>query len=340
MKTPTSFLRGIPALCFLLVSGCGKHAPVPHYENGSLVIPPRDPQFEEVTAEFGPLTIYEGDFKYEGPRAAWSAPWFPARDTFLFETRGDQKSPLERFDIYSKLTQGKRSSAADYEREHVYSWGSDSWEGHCDAWAAASLLEAEPKNDLTVRSIHFRIADLKALLIKSYENLEGIRKFGQRFEGTRKFHEFDDIYPDQFHRFFDVEMGIHGRSFVMDNDLNRQVWNYPVWKITGKARLDPNEPRIMHVQTWIHSSRPIQPGGDYSHVGILPTSFAYTYDLYGDPIAGGGLKVTYGVWTGRSLDDHPDFVTQLPSGPSYRHWSQNVELNTELVKDLLSRLRQ
>ncbi len=326
-----------------VMAGCGSrgdHA-VPKFVEGQLVIPDRDAEFTEVTREFGPLTVRDGDIHFESARPGWSGPWLPARDNYLFATRNGVVSPLEKYDSFARQLGGlPDSDAAGYERDHIFSWGADSWEGECDAWSAASLIEPEPKTDLIVRGTRFTVADQKSLLIKSYENLEGIRKFGQRFDGTRTTSSFDDIYPDQFHRFLEKEIGERGRPFVMDIDMTRQVWNYPVWMATGKMERDPAESRIMHVSLWIHSTRPIQPDGDYNTVGSLPTSFRYTYDLYGTPTADGELKVSYGVWTGHSLDEHPDFVTQLPDDPHPNHHSQNPQLDPDTLKDLLSRTRQ
>ena len=295
-----------------------------------LSIPQRDSSFDSVSNEYGKAVVYEGDTSAESATRPWSSWWFPLNDTYMFEKRDGVLSPLEKYDQYSLKAHSVLSSAAFFEKTHIYNPEATSWEGHCNAWAIASITEPEPILPKTVQGITFGVGDQKALIVKAYEYAEGGDYYGQRFTGDRD-SVFDDMYPDQFHRFLQVELFENGRAFIMDKDPGIPVWNTPVYQAQIKAVRDSSDPHVMHMVTWLVGVGTSVPTYDY--VGTLKIDFEYTYDLYGHPRTDGGLDVEFGVWTGESVNYHPDFVTAIRKKPV--PVSGNKELNWAFVKEIL-----
>ena len=68
-------------------------------------------------------------------------------------------------------------------------------------------------------------------------------------------------------------------------------------------------------------------------MGMKTISMLYTYDLYGNWDSSNKFTVEYGVWTGRSRQDHPDFVTVKPS--SVERVSGNKFIDSKVVDEIM-----
>lgn len=292
--------------------------------------------FDQVTRERGALIVTEGDFEAESAAKPWSSWWYPLRDTYLFDSDGHGTSPLEKYDRYVARTHGRDPGAARFEKEKLYDPNASAWEGLCNAWAAASLMASEPTHSIQVGGVTFGVGDLKALLVKSYENVPGLKQYGQRNNGDRK-SVFDDIYPDQFHKLLQSELFEKRRPFIMDKDPSLAVWNTPIWKTQVTVARDPSDPHVMHVTSWIFGASPFV--DSYNFVGTLSVVFQYTYDLHGYLRSDGTFLVKYGEWTGDSADDHPDFLSVLPDSEDAARKdraSENQSLLPSLVDEILA----
>lgn len=315
------------------LSACG----VEKVEVVRIPMPERAARLSQVTDEFGPLVVREGEFEVESERRPWSAWWYPIRDTYLFESGERGRSPLEKYDHYASFYHdrpGADAGAAWFEKENVWDPNANPWEGHCNAWAAASIAEEEPVAGAKINGLEFGIGDLKALLVKSYEDVPGLKSYGQRNNGDRK-GIYDDIYPDQFHKLIQTELFERGRPFIMDKDPGLPVWNTPVWKAQVRIERDPADAGVVHATSWIFGASPFVDSYDY--VGTLSVAFEYTYDLFGNFDAEGGFHVTRGEWTGKSLDYHPDFVTTVPDRPEHR--SINALIDSSIVDEIVKKAR-
>ncbi len=125
-------------------------------------------------------------------------------------------------------------TATEYEvlKHGSIQFGVGSWFGHCNAWAAAAIVEPEPRQSTTVDGIEFTAGDVKAFLTEIYMESDSI------FHGTRNnYHEdeesrdavdFKDISPAMFHIFFADQIGNRDKSFVIDRFTGDEVWNQPV----------------------------------------------------------------------------------------------------------------
>lgn len=328
---------------FLLFSGCGKPpvGPGPSaVQDAPVRAPVRAEKFLEATRVYGALHVKEGEFEAWSETRPWSSYWFPKKDSVLFSPRGGERSPLEKYDQYVQRVRGKRSGAALFEESVFDPATADSWDGLCDAWAVASILEPEPTREAIFSGIRWSVLDLKALAVKSYERLPDSAKsyFGQgyRFEGRD---EYQDLYPDQFHRLVQALLVESGRAFVIDKDPGIQVWNTPVSGAVFKITRDEEDPHLFHVHLHLLGASP-----SFTELAPLGTNdfwLEYTYDLYGNDQPDGTFKVEYGVWTGNSVDFHPDFATVLPDPREgqIQHWSLNPELDSEVVAEILAKAR-
>lgn len=293
-----------------------------------------------VTDVYGLARIKPGDFYVEAKTKPWSSWWFPKTDTALFEPMRqspDTPSPLQKYDAWAKKAKGIETHATDFERK-VFETGitPEPWAGLCNAWAKAAVMEPEPnlKKPVEIDGVRFTTFDLKALLIKSYENTQGFREFGQRYNGTRN-DDYNDIYPDQFHRFVMATLFEKGQPFIMDVDAGIPVWNYPVYKAQIGIAKDPSNPNVMHVHSTMATAGTRD---DPGFVGTWQVNYEYYYDLYGVPMADGTFEVRSGAWTGESLDNHPDFVTELPL--KSMHYSDNTEVKTDLIDEIIKKVNK
>ena len=330
------------AVIFVL-SACGSDKSSPKSLSGPSTAAPQ-PELNEVpipqgrradlvtvTPVYGPLAVRVGRYDAKAKQIPWSSWWYPVMETTLFQQNGGL-SPLEKYDLYASQVHGKQTHAAQYERDHNYDPNAVAWAGLCDAWSAASILSPEPTHPVTLSGITFTVADLKALSLKTYEDVDGESEFGQRFDGQRG-DDFDDIYPDQFHKLLQAELIEKGTTLVFDKDPGVAVWNQPLFGAEFNITADPSDPKVLHVNTWLTWADDVT--ATPNTVGTIAVNSEYTYDLFGHHQPDGSFKVVYGEWTGHSLDDHPDFVTLMPA-PGGLHKSRNPEIDTRIVEEILA----
>ncbi len=127
-------------------------------------------------------------------------------------------------------------TATEFERiEHGNGVpGVEGWWGHCNAWAAAALMEEEPARRGTVehegRSVEVTPGEAKALLT------EGWMEHHSSFHGSRhddpenKADEvtYADLTASGFHVYFGTQLGLRQKGFVIDRFTGSEVWNQPV----------------------------------------------------------------------------------------------------------------
>lgn len=317
------------------VFGCGK-LPDPQQtskEPGEL--PWKNARLNPVTRVYGSAKIREGKTTAESRTKPWSSYWYPRGDASLFETTHGRVSPLQKYDEWSLKAKKVETGAAPYEKLHFMegSFGENS-AGLCSAWARASTLEKEPARSAKIDGVDFTIFDLKALLIKSYESAEGFRVYGSRYTGGDD--DFDDLYPDQFHRFLQAELLAKRKPFLIDRDPGPQVWEVPVYRADVTIAKDPSNPYVMHVHTTLVSAGIRD---DLDFVGTSSIYYNYDYDLFGEVVADGTFLVKSGAWTRSSQENHPDFVTAIPDR-AVSHGSENPGIRNDLVREILEKSAQ
>ncbi|MFT7622921.1 MAG: hypothetical protein ACI9WU_002096 [Myxococcota bacterium] len=111
-------------------------------------------------------------------------------------------------------------------------FGVQSWFGHCNAWAAAAIVEPEPRQTTTVDGIEWTAGDVKGLITEAYMEINssfwGSRNNYHEDEKSREAVDFKDLTPAQFHILFADQLGNKDTSFVIDRYTGDQVWNQPV----------------------------------------------------------------------------------------------------------------
>jgi hypothetical protein len=201
-------------------------------------------------------------------------------------------------------------------------------------------MEPEPNHPKTVAGVDFDVVDLKALLILSYEQLQGKRIFGQVYRDPLK-DDFQDIYPEQFHRLLEVTLLKTGEPFVMDTDPGIEVWNTPVSAAIIDIKRDAKDAGVMHVLARLWETLPSKDDQDLDFIGQRGYWAEYSYDLVGNPTPDGKLEVVYGNWTDtmdgpipvNSVRFHPDFVTLLPN--EKKLGSRNPKIDPAIVQEIL-----
>lgn len=285
--------------------------------------------YKTATELYGPLHVQEGTFTEKATIKPWSSYWFPSSDDFLWAVRDGKPSPLERYDAYSGQVLNQPTSAVGYERDHLYDSTAEGWAGRCGAWALASILAPEPSQPVDCGGVHFRVADLKALLVESFDNVDGLSQIGVSNKG-----HWDDVYtdiaPDQLHRIIQAELFQKRLPFIIDSDPGIEVWNTPIYDVKTTVTRDNARTDLVHVHTLL--------GGASLHVtdldatGTIEEWHDYTYDLHGAWDQSDFL-VTSGEWTDRSRQDHPDNVLLKPI--TWQRTSLNPEVRVATVQGLL-----
>ncbi len=114
------------------------------------------------------------------------------------------------------------------------------WFGLCHGWAPAAILELEPKKDVTVNGVIFKVNDIKALISLMY-NRTRTAFLSTRCELSERDHKivydahgrpYDsacrDTNPGTFHAVLGTLLGQQQRTFIGDLTLDYQVWNFPL----------------------------------------------------------------------------------------------------------------
>lgn len=289
----------------------------------------RDSETYKVTRKFGALKVKVGEYSGESKVTPWSAWWYPLNEKILFYNADGTASPLEKYDFYAGKLFGEASEAALFEEKNLYQSNEVAWAGLCHAWAIAAVLHPEPKETKYLSGVKFTVGDQKALLLKSYEISSGISDimFGQRYNGDRN-DDYDDIYPDQFHKLAYDHLVKNKKPFLMDYDPRFPVWTVPVYKV--KFIITKNDDHSALVDTWITFASPHVDSVDF--VGTKRVVKHYKYLLKGNWV-GSELNVTDGSWIEESKDDHPDYLISFPD--SIQRGSKNTELKTSIVDSIL-----
>ena len=125
-------------------------------------------------------------------------------------------------------------TAFEYEVLHhgTAQFGVEGWFGHCNAWAAAAIMEPEPRHSTTVSDIPFTAGDVKAYITELYMEIHssfyGSRNEYHDTEDARSGIDFKDVTPAAFHILFADMVGKRDKGFVIDRYTGSQVWNQPV----------------------------------------------------------------------------------------------------------------
>jgi hypothetical protein len=189
----------------------------------------------------------------------------------------DPDGPLARYDRYISTIGRAAPSTQEWERAEIRFSGL-AWAGHCNGWAAASLLEPEPTEARVVNGVTFSVADQKGLLT-SYHFADAAAWAAGSFE--------KDVEPAEFHRELTRSLGGQRKGLVFTFKpyaVGEEVWSYPASKFETVIGPDPVEPDVWRVKTtvWLVDNE-VGAGFVGSRPWPSPAGKVMEYTLQGDP---------------------------------------------------------
>lgn len=187
-------------------------------------------------------------------------------------------------------------------KEHgTYQFGVGSWWGHCNAWAAAAVMEPEPVKDAVINEIPFNVGDIKGLLteawMESNSSFFGSRNDRHKDESDREKIDYQDVTPAAYHIFYADQIGNMDKSFVIDAYTGDQVWNHPIksywyqcepqYEIPegGEAGAEKVNVKLTHYGGWYGGDPEVKDLGEKDVYPVLCTSsFHYVSDGVGHDV--------------------------------------------------------
>ena len=223
----------------------------------------------------------------ESARKPWSGWWWPATSLVGGSHLFDSNGPLAKYDLYVARNGKDDPQTMEWEQselrlDHLL------WAGHCNGWAAASLLEDEPTVEREIGPLTFTVGDQKGLL-SAYH-----------FADAAAWLHGDDeagVTPGDVHQRLIDWLGGRRRGFILTFRpfQDEEVWSYPVYRFELLMVLDLEQPDVTNVSAtlWLADNEV-----EASFVGLRPWKGqpqTYEYRLFGPPDASTG-----GEWRGAS----------------------------------------
>jgi hypothetical protein len=294
------------------------------------------------TQENGALLVAPGRVTWKADHKTWSSWWYPLLERDLTKSIGKEASTLEKFDRLVKIQTGQTSLAKKYQDENIYDDSYEEWAGYCDARAYAATFHPEPQHSALIQGICFTPADLKALLVLTYthvnpEDWQGL--WGQPNTIRTQNVDESDIFPQEFIRLLQVEMGEHKRNLIFDSDPTQEVWTESAYQATLEIQKTTDATKVngfLDVLAPSYALDESEKNQERSRgIGTIEIPFNYTFTLYGQWNAQGQFVVEHGEWTGDSVRSHPDFAVQLPQDQRQARLGANPYVTAEIVDEIL-----
>ncbi|MBI3039517.1 hypothetical protein HYY75_10830 [bacterium] len=251
----------------------------------------------------------------------WSGYWWSRKEGNLVQI-------MKKYDAYVQKTRRKSPGASAWEsneRNGHYDPAGPNWAGHCNGWAAAAILEPEPRTPRTIHEVAFSVGDQKGLLSEMYMSCHA------EFYGKRKNDSFPlskDIAPNLFHKLLIENIKLRKRAMVADTTFNAPVWNFPIYGYETEWKTTTLIPFRKTVTTTVHF---VHDGVPPDFLGTKPFTKTYHYILYTNPRG----EVIRGDWDAKSQFDHPDFVW-IPTGAAETESGENPCLDRQIIQEIIS----
>ena len=282
-------------------------------------------------------------------RTPWSGTFWPLKRCWAaFGNWGQGLAPFEKYDNFVALTKGSNPGAAAREADPANGHNEapdrngESWTGHCHGWSPASLLEPEPPEEITVKldravsflklttksaseatrgvgrssasaygvrsggkenALEFATADMKCMLTEIYTEARS-NFYGTRYNARQPDHNdpaYMDVKPHLMHQLLVQFIKEKDQGLVFDVDPGYMVWNQPVYKFESNWTENGDSLDVTTTVWWANDN-----GVDPNFHGTESINRTYTYTMKKDAQG----NIVDSQWTGRSIDDHPDFIWQ------------------------------
>lgn len=249
-----------------------------------------------------PRPAHAVNFTLEGgtDEPAWSGYWWP-----MLVTRGwhlyDETGPYTPLLKYGQAT--GNYGPLQWERRYKLTTNpSHTWWGHCNGWAAATVLDPqEPKQSVRVGNVVFNVGEVKGLLTAAHQG-DPV----DLFRGRPHWNGGDyltDLRALDFHRAVLWYLRDRKEGIIFNLSLKPEVWNYPAYRFRMTGTTDPRDWRITHITiTLWFADDDVVP----HFVGTKGFTRTFTYWVQGDPREVMGSVAA--DWTGESVRNHPQFV--------------------------------
>ncbi len=237
-------------------------------------------------------------------------------------------SPAEKYDLFL----GHYDYPFKREVEKISNPRALAWEGICHGWSPASINHNEPLPKLMKNpdgiEIPFGSTDIKALLSFYYAYYHKVKDTHQM--GKRCFNIFkkdghknclEDLNAGSFHLVLANRIGLEGKSFILDIQRSKEVWNHPISSFKSKImrmtrRLWAAAPgTIQQVEIMTQIQVVVENGFDWGPVlgtkkqGFRNINYRYLLDINheGEIIGGRWLSL-----------DRPDFIWSMPPPSNFK----------------------
>lgn len=154
----------------------------------------------------------------------WRGFWWPYNNRPLSRTT---MSPLAKYDRFVKARTGSNPGAQAWENRY-HRYHGINWEGHCNGWAASSVLRkepTEPKSD-SQSGVVFTVSDQKGILAET-DYCAKVAFFGSRYRG-RVTDNIYDINAGTFHKTLKYYIGSLGKPVATDYKNAEPVDNHVI----------------------------------------------------------------------------------------------------------------
>jgi hypothetical protein len=146
---------------------------------------------------------------------------------------------------------------------------------------------------------------------------------------------YQDLNPAEFHTLLVTTIKEQQSGIVLDMDAGPEVWNFPchAYETTIEfVRHNEDGGKTFNVSTTVHYQ---DDGVSEAIIGTRTLAKTYTYELHTDPKD----RLIDGTWTGRSVDEHPDFAWFPKYNPTGADYGENHKVNWGQVEKLFPRDR-
>ncbi|PIU00914.1 MAG: hypothetical protein COT74_03155 [Bdellovibrionales bacterium CG10_big_fil_rev_8_21_14_0_10_45_34] len=185
--------------------------------------------------------VLPGKYKEELPKEnrPWRGYWYPYKDAPL---AAGSNPPLSLYDQWVNLKTGVNPKSVDWELE-IHSLDDVEWGGHCNGWAAASILYPEPKKPvyLPELGVSLSVWDQKGLLNEASYCANWLF-YGSRNNSRQP--DFTDISAELFHKALIYSIKVLRRPIAYDRYNDDKVDNYVISRYEFKISKKNNEGRV------------------------------------------------------------------------------------------------
>jgi len=235
-------------------------------------------------------------------------------------------SPLGFYDLYQKAHTGRNPNSVGWEEKN-HTGGEAEWGGHCNGWAASSVLFPEPTKTLydpTTGRVLTPYAQKGMLAEAAYCVQTAF--YGKRYSGPGD--DLLDVYPDVFHRVLSYYIGELGQGVAMDYVRTAEIDNHT---ITGyRFEIRANGLQSYHVNAVLTvAGYDIEQRDSIGRAVTYERKYSYTLktDAKGEIISG--------QWDESS--DNPDFLWVALS-PAKNCGGMNPKIDYQTVSKIIQSL--